>query len=490
MNYSRIEDLPANSSDLASPELAALATVWRERKGELEGTGEYEEFVRRLRREWAIETGLIERLYTWDRGVTEVLIEQGISEAVIAHHTSRDEARHAVQLISDQHEIVEGLFAVVKQDEPLTESFVRSLQARFTAHQETVEAINNAGEIIEVRLKKGDYKDWPNNPRRPDGTIHPYCPPELVREEMPRLVEWYRAAEESCAPEVLSAWLHHRFTQIHPFQDGNGRVARALASLVFLRAGLFPLVVRDSDRMDYIAALESADSGDLKPLVVLFAKRQKDAILHALGLEQQVQRAALADEIIAAAVSKLKQRGGDIEAQALQLKVNADRLCAIAADRIATLKDAISAQIRDLAPFGMQRFMATERHALDGSEVRHYFQAQIIDTAKSFDYFADLGFYRSWARMAISTKSVFEFVVSLHGFGHIRSGVIVASAFSFKRVPREEGGSETVELKPACDEVFQFNYAEPQDSVEKRFREWLETSIAIGLTDWKRTLEA
>ena len=43
-------------------------------------------------------------------------------------------------------------------------------------------------------------------------------------------------------PEVEAAWLHHRFGQIHPFQDGNGRVARALATMIFLRAGFVPLV--------------------------------------------------------------------------------------------------------------------------------------------------------------------------------------------------------------------------------------------------------
>ena len=47
--------------------------------------------------------------------------------------------------------------------------------------------------------------------------------------------------------EVEAAWLHHRFTQIHPYQDGNGRVARALASLLFIKAGWFPVVVTRDD---------------------------------------------------------------------------------------------------------------------------------------------------------------------------------------------------------------------------------------------------
>ncbi len=91
--------------------------------------------------------------------------------------------------------------------------------------------------------------------------MHAYCPPELTRDEMESLVCMYRETEPTYSPEVKSAWLHHRFTQIHPFQDGNGRVARALASLVFLREGLFPLVVRESDRKEYIGALEEADAG-------------------------------------------------------------------------------------------------------------------------------------------------------------------------------------------------------------------------------------
>ena len=84
-------------------------------------------------------------------------------------------------------------------------------------------------------------------------------------------------------PEIEGAWLHHRFVQIHPFQDGNGRVARALATLVMIRKGWLPLVVTDSGRADYIGALEMADEGDLQPLVRLFARIQRRAFEGALS---------------------------------------------------------------------------------------------------------------------------------------------------------------------------------------------------------------
>ena len=109
------------------------------------------------------------------------------------------------------------------------------------------EAITPTGNRIQVRLLKGEYKNQPNNPKRADGTVHEYCPYELTGDEMQNLVRLYREAEGKFDPVVLAVWLHHRFTQIHPFQDGNGRVARALASLVFLKAQLFPLVIREAE---------------------------------------------------------------------------------------------------------------------------------------------------------------------------------------------------------------------------------------------------
>lgn len=78
MTYQRIKPFPAADA-YQFPELRALASVWSEKRAALEDNGAYKDFIKKLQREWAIETGIIERLYTWDRGVTEVLIEQGMS---------------------------------------------------------------------------------------------------------------------------------------------------------------------------------------------------------------------------------------------------------------------------------------------------------------------------------------------------------------------------------------------------------------------------
>ena len=492
MAYEPIEPFPLLGPS-EFPELRALASVWNEKKSELENDGAYKEFIKKLQREWAIETGIIERLYTWDRGVTEVLIEQGIEASTISHKGGipQADAEHFKEVINDHLGIVEGLFSYIKGEEPLSEYFIRGLQAEFTAHQDYTEAVTEAGVLVLVPLIKGSYKTTPNNPRRPDGESHLYCPPEQTNGEMERLVEWYRAADSVYPPEVKSAWLHHRFTQIHPFQDGNGRVARALATLVFLREGLFPLVVRDSDREEYIGALETADAGNLSPLISFFARRQTESILKALGLEQQVQQSKYADQIISSALEVLRGKFSNETARVSLVYEYAVQLFDTANSRFALLATALDPQLRGLTPpNAAQSFQARSNSADNVSTQRHYFQKQIVDTARDYDYFANFERHRSWVRLTLRTNQEFDYVVSIHGYGSGSSGILAISAFTYVKAQKEEGGTEPVNLHPASPDLFQFNYAEPIESIQHRFDEWLESSIAVALAEWKRSLQA
>src|SRR6202000_1107980 len=59
----------------------------------------------------------------------------------------------------------------------------------------------------------------------------------------------------------------HEFTSIHPFDDGNGRMARLLMNLLLMQEGYPPIVVKQDDRTSYYQVLRQADAGEFIPIV-------------------------------------------------------------------------------------------------------------------------------------------------------------------------------------------------------------------------------
>jgi len=233
-----------------------------------------------LRREWSIETGIIENVYTLDRGVTRTLIEKGIDAALIPHGASNRDSALVARIIQDHYEALEGMFDFVGGQRQLSTGYIKELHAALLRNQDTHTVVDQFGRAFERPLEKGKYKTFSNSPTHPDGSMHAYCPPEHVAAEMDRLVEMHsQHVQRGVESEAQAAWLHHRFTQIHPFVDGNGRVARALAGLVFIRADWFPLIVNRDDWDRYIEGLEKADASDLKPLISMFVEAERKALL-------------------------------------------------------------------------------------------------------------------------------------------------------------------------------------------------------------------
>ena len=103
---------------------------------------------------------------------------------------------------------------------------------------------------------------------------HAYVPAEEVPAAMRKWLEDFNRSYklDATSDEVLSAYVnaHMRFTAIHPFYDGNGRLARLVANLPVLYAGFPPIVIPAESREEYLRAIwkgeDQAESSDLRSL--------------------------------------------------------------------------------------------------------------------------------------------------------------------------------------------------------------------------------
>ena len=107
-----------------------------------------------------------------------------------------------------------------------------------------------------------------------------------VRSMMLALLRWLGDNPDEFTPIELSAVFHHRFVQIHPFTEGNGRAARLLMNAILMKHG-YPFIANIShrDRAKYLKTLQDADGGDMSGFVNFIARsveRSLDMYLHIL----------------------------------------------------------------------------------------------------------------------------------------------------------------------------------------------------------------
>lgn len=482
--WTPIEDLPLNTESLVDPAVTAVVNVWRERAEELRKRQSYKDFLVKLRRQWAIETGVLERLYTLSEGATRTLIEQGLDAALISSNDTDKSPRQVIALIRDQHAVIEGLYTFISGQRQLSTSYIKELHQALTASQETYEARDALGRTVHLPMVCGEWKKLPNNVELRDGSMFEFCPPEQVGSEMDRLIGLNLQHEDrGLSPDVRAAWLHHRFTLIHPFVDGNGRVARALATLIMLKAEWFPLVVTRDDKAKYWESLRAADDGDLTSLVQFFGELQRRAIREALSLSEEVERETHAIRSILSSVSdRFAGRKRALAEQYTRAVTTADALHEAARQRFTEVAADVTKVIRAEDAKFMARVFASTR-----TEPRaEYNRYQIVQAAKEVGYFANTSVHPSWVEMSIDSGSTIRLLVAFHGIGHGWIGLLGAVAVAYRKEPTEDGRSQVTELLPLCREPFEIAYTEDPISTEQRFRKWLEDAIVLGLDFWQR----
>ncbi|MBI4447418.1 Fic family protein [Candidatus Woesearchaeota archaeon] len=164
--------------------------------------------------------------------------------------------------ITNQKEAIEWIENFIKGKKEIKESDILML------HQITLKGISN--------YWAGRYKTSQN---RIVGSKLKTTPPYRVGSEMGNLAYEINKNPKNYEAIELAAFAHHELVRIHPFVDGNGRVARLLCNLILMMKGYPPITIRKVDRKKYFDCLEKAHFGNFRAFADFIALRVEESLI-------------------------------------------------------------------------------------------------------------------------------------------------------------------------------------------------------------------
>ena len=479
-------------------EIDSLHRQWVSFRKEREASNPnaYKAFLERVYRSWAIETGIIEGIYAIDRGTTQTLVENGLRVDLIERGSTDRDPHELVEILKDHQDSAAFVTDYIRSKRPFSKHYIRELHQLLTRSQPTYTAVDQFGNVVETPLDRGGFKKQPNNPTRSDGLIHEYCPPIQVDSELDRLVELYSEFEKTGSTIhnlLVAAWLHHRFAQVHPFQDGNGRVARALLTWHLAKGEYLPIVISRDDRKDYIDYLEMADAGNLNPFVAFIVSLERRVILDALGQPEPLPDSRILSQVLGHIAEQVRHQ-------------NQDRLAEL------RMVNDVARSLQDGAKVYLQSHVDSIQQSLEEAGLsvtclvdiggpgdrEHWYRTQVVQTAQATKHWVNLNESRFFVKLSINPQHQtltprLVFVISLHHVGRQLAGIMAAIAFaqivSFQDYTTEESQeSADLDFKNCTMDSFTFTWQDNPETVQQRFLTWIEESLSIGLRHWSESM--
>lgn len=106
--------------------------------------------------------------------------------------------------------------------------------------------------------------------------LHQGAPAKKVENLLQKLIKWYNKHKNKYPPLLLAALIHNEFENIHPFQDGNGRVGRLLLNYILLKHNYPPINIRLKDRQRYYRVLLKYEkTGAIEPTLKFLISQYK-----------------------------------------------------------------------------------------------------------------------------------------------------------------------------------------------------------------------
>ena len=242
-----------------TPKLTGLLSSIDAQKEDLQKISVYpldlqERIREKLRVEWIYNSNAIEGS-SLTLGQTIFFLQEGLTVEGKPFQDFLDARNHS--------EAIDYLYAIVRSERPITQTFVKEINALLLSGVSYTKAIDSLGRISKKPATAGQYKQLPNHVMKRDGTIHYYVEPLQVAIQMEELISWLDSHMDQLHPVVLASIAHYNMVRIHPFDDGNGRGARLLMNVLLMKHKYLPAIVEQQKRREYLSALQSSDGGNL-----------------------------------------------------------------------------------------------------------------------------------------------------------------------------------------------------------------------------------
>ncbi len=228
----------------------------------------------KFRLDWNYHSNSIEgnRL---DYGETKLFLLHGLTAKgkPLKDHLDLKNHNEALLYIEDLLRREDGL------NRPLTQNFIRELHTIILKEEYTVDVEDPLGHKQRKTIRIGQYKETPNHVKTKTREMFFFAEPRDVQREMTDLLDWYhKSLEENLPIVVIAAQFHYKFVRIHPFDDGNGRLARILMNLILMKHGYVPVIIRQEKKDAYYLALQQADAGDIEPFILYICDELKRSL--------------------------------------------------------------------------------------------------------------------------------------------------------------------------------------------------------------------
>jgi len=150
-------------------------------------------------------------------------------------------------------------------------------------------------------------------------------PPSYLK--IVKLMDEYIQNNEKLKLQTIkkATFIHHEFVRIHPFIDGNGRVARLLTNFYLMKKGYPPIVIQKEDRKKYYKTLNKADEGNLSNFATFIALSVNESLQYYLSSFIDEERLVPLLEL---------SKGSDYSQEYLSLRARQGKLDAVKIENI------------------------------------------------------------------------------------------------------------------------------------------------------------